>query len=62
MLTAYLILLQGVNCPALFKNGICDQECNVQDCLFDGYDCQTTPRECNPLYEKYCQDHYANGE
>ena len=51
-----------MNCPALFKNGICDQQCNVMDCLYDGYDCQTSTRECNPLYEQYCQDHYADGE
>ena len=31
--------VNGKNCWQLFKNGICDKQCNSQKCLYDGFDC-----------------------
>ncbi len=52
---------QGIYCYQLFKNGQCDQACNSEQCLFDGFDCQPTLKECNPIYDAYCSNHYNNG-
>ena len=51
----------GVYCRKVFKNGICDPQCNNQNCLYDGFDCEGEMKRCNTFYEKYCQEHYANG-
>lgn len=42
-------------------DGICNQECNNPQCLFDGRDCEKSLQPCNPVYDAYCQKHYANG-
>lgn len=42
-------------------DGVCNQECNNPQCLFDGRDCEKSLQPCNPVYDAYCQKHYANG-
>ncbi len=53
-----------LRCWELFKNKICDEECNNPECLFDGHDCDERGdvQPCNPIYDAYCQSHYANGK
>uniref|UniRef100_A0A6I8NU11 Notch receptor 4 n=1 Tax=Ornithorhynchus anatinus TaxID=9258 RepID=A0A6I8NU11_ORNAN len=46
-------------CWALFRDGHCHPQCASEECLFDGYDCETPPA-CTPAYDRYCQDHFAN--
>nr|NVI76514.1 Notch [Cucujiformia] len=48
-------------CWAVFMDGVCNEECNTAECLFDGRDCQKSLQPCNPIYDAYCQQHYANG-
>lgn len=43
----------------MFKDGKCNQECNNQNCLYDGFDCQGPVGSC--LYEQYCLMNYNNG-
>lgn len=31
--------VQEISCWQLFKNGICEAQCNTQQCLYDGFDC-----------------------
>ena len=50
-----------VRCWELFKNKECNEECNTAECLFDGHDCDREVKPCNPIYDAYCQTHYANG-
>ena len=50
-----------LRCWELFKNNECNEECNTAECLFDGYDCDREVKPCNPIYDAYCQTHYANG-
>ena len=51
----------GIYCFDLFKDGECDQPCNSEECLWDGFDCQPQLKECNPFYDTYCTNHYGNG-
>ncbi|KAF4523890.1 hypothetical protein B566_EDAN016082 [Ephemera danica] len=51
----------GIACWDVFKNGECNSECNNAQCLFDGHDCEKKLEPCNPIYDGYCQTHYANG-
>ena len=51
----------GVPCYSLFKNSVCDTSCSSADCLYDGGDCSTAPKECNPIYDAYCQLHFVDG-
>ena len=51
----------SLRCWELFKNNECNEECNTPECLFDGYDCGREVKPCNPIYDAYCQTHYANG-
>ena len=50
-----------MDCENLFKNGVCDDVCNNENCLFDGGDCDNVTK-CNPLFDTYCLAHYANGQ
>lgn len=52
---------QGIHCFNLFRNGICDNACRSEGCLFDGFDCQPEMKRCNPFYDAYCINHYGNG-
>uniref|UniRef100_A0A8C0W3B5 Neurogenic locus notch protein 4 n=1 Tax=Castor canadensis TaxID=51338 RepID=A0A8C0W3B5_CASCN len=47
-------------CWLLFRDGQCHPQCDSEECLFDGYDCETPPA-CTPAYDQYCQDHFHNG-
>ncbi|KAI4560748.1 hypothetical protein MJG53_017377 [Ovis ammon polii x Ovis aries] len=38
----------------------CHPQCDSEECLFDGYDCETPPA-CTPAYDQYCRDHFHNG-
>jgi Notch-like protein len=48
-------------CWELFQNGKCDEICNTEACLYDGFDCEEKVEECNPFYDMYCSNHFANG-
>lgn len=50
----------GINCMTVYNNSVCNPECNVADCLYDGYDCSVR-KPCNPSYNDYCEDFYNNG-
>lgn len=49
-------------CWEVFNNSQCDQSCNNVDCLYDNFDCKKKEKVCNPIYEAYCIDHYADGK
>ena len=51
---------QGIHCWELFKNGECNEACNNEACLYDGFDCKSQIKECNPFYNLYCENHFAN--
>lgn len=62
-------------CWTKFKDGRCDQECNLAECLYDGNDCKefneaklrnsvtttTTSGKCDEKSDLYCLKNYANG-
>lgn len=50
-----------INCWEVFMDGVCNEVCNNPQCLFDGRDCEKSLQPCNPIYDAYCQTHYANG-
>nr|MBE5726632.1 Notch [Cucujiformia] len=50
-----------IRCWEVFMDGVCNEDCNNAQCLFDGRDCEKTLQPCNPIYDGYCQKHYANG-
>nr|NVI76442.1 Notch [Cucujiformia] len=50
-----------IRCWEVFDDKKCNEDCNNAECLFDGGDCRTTLQPCNPIYDAYCQKHYANG-
>lgn len=50
------------HCWRVFNNSQCDKSCNNADCLYDNFDCKTKEKVCNPIYEAYCIDHYADGK
>jgi len=45
----------------VFNDSKCDPQCNLEECLYDGFDCVRDLPACNPLYDTYCSLHYANG-
>lgn len=47
-------------CWLLFRDGRCHPQCDSEECLFDGYDCEI-PLTCIPAYDQYCRDHFHNG-
>ncbi|XP_062952594.1 neurogenic locus notch homolog protein 4 isoform X3 [Cynocephalus volans] len=47
-------------CWLLFRDGQCHPQCDSEECLFDGYDCEI-PQVCTPAYDQYCRDHFHNG-
>uniref|UniRef100_A0A8C2VC98 Neurogenic locus notch homolog protein 4 n=1 Tax=Chinchilla lanigera TaxID=34839 RepID=A0A8C2VC98_CHILA len=47
-------------CWLLFRDGQCHPQCDSEECLFDGYDCEPPPT-CTPAYDQYCRDHFHNG-
>nr|XP_021518724.1 neurogenic locus notch homolog protein 4 isoform X1 [Meriones unguiculatus] len=47
-------------CWLLFRDGRCHPQCDSEECLFDGFDCEIPPT-CTPAYDQYCQDHFHNG-
>lgn len=53
----------ALQCWRLFNNSRCDPACSSPACLYDNFDCRAGGREraCNPVYEKYCADHFADG-
>lgn len=53
---------QGIFCFNLFRNGICDNACRSEECLFDGFDCQPKLKKCNPDFDGYCLNHYGDGK
>uniref|UniRef100_A0A8C6QHG6 Neurogenic locus notch homolog protein 3 n=1 Tax=Nannospalax galili TaxID=1026970 RepID=A0A8C6QHG6_NANGA len=54
---------EALQCWRLFNNSRCDPACSSPACLYDNFDCYTSghDRTCNPVYEKYCTDHFADG-
>lgn len=50
-----------IKCWEVFGDKNCNPDCNNPECLFDGLDCQKSLQPCNPIYDAYCQKHYANG-
>lgn len=50
------------HCWRVFNNSQCDESCNNADCLYDNFGCKTKENVCNPIYEAYCIDHYADGK
>nr|NVI76503.1 Notch [Cucujiformia] len=51
----------AIRCWEVFMDGVCNPDCNNAACLFDGRDCEKSLQPCNPIYDAYCQKHYANG-
>lgn len=51
----------ALQCWLLFNNSRCDPACSSPACLYDNFDCRGRERTCNPVYEKYCADHFADG-
>lgn len=51
----------SIRCWEVFMDKQCNEECNNPQCLFDGRDCEKSLQRCNPIYDAYCQQHYANG-
>lgn len=51
----------SLQCWRYFNNDRCDSQCDNAGCLYDGFDCQNLEGLCNPLYDQYCKDHYADG-
>lgn len=50
------------NCTALAKNGICDPQCNLAECSFDGGNCAGGQQPfSNCPYPALCADSFANG-
>lgn len=54
---------EALQCWRLFNNSRCDPACSSPACLYDNFDCYSGGRDrtCNPVYEKYCADHFADG-
>jgi len=50
-----------INCVNVFNNHVCDELCNNAACLFDGHDCDRKLQTCNPIYDAYCKQRYADG-
>ncbi|XP_074600062.1 uncharacterized protein LOC141854319 [Brevipalpus obovatus] len=54
-------------CSKKFRDGICNDECNNRECLFDGYDCvgrfsgRGKGKRCDDLDNHYCLANYGNG-
>ncbi|CAF5140867.1 unnamed protein product, partial [Rotaria sp. Silwood1] len=46
------------DCWRLFRNGQCDEKCNIKECLLDGFDCDRQLLTCNI---SYCQSKMLNG-
>uniref|UniRef100_A0A3P8VH71 Neurogenic locus notch homolog protein 1 n=1 Tax=Cynoglossus semilaevis TaxID=244447 RepID=A0A3P8VH71_CYNSE len=51
----------SLQCWRYFNNRVCDLQCDNAGCLYDGFDCENLEGQCNPLYDQYCKDHYADG-
>ncbi|EGT36218.1 hypothetical protein CAEBREN_13583 [Caenorhabditis brenneri] len=55
-------LCEQRNCSALASNGVCDKECNYEECGFDGGDCSGGQKPFSKcLYASRCADLFANG-
>ncbi|CAL2036730.1 unnamed protein product [Caenorhabditis brenneri] len=55
-------LCEQRNCSALALNGVCDKECNYEECGFDGGDCSGGQKPFSKcLYASRCADLFANG-
>ncbi|XP_077977710.1 neurogenic locus notch homolog protein 1-like [Glandiceps talaboti] len=52
---------ETVNCWDAFQDDICDEQCNSELCLFDGFDCQPSIDACSSRHELYCTDYYDDG-
>lgn len=50
----------GIPCYALINNNECDNPCNTETCLYDGWDCKNLT-VCNPIYDAYCKSHFGDG-
>lgn len=54
-------------CSKNFQNGICNSQCNIRGCLYDGYDCEKRLpsrgklKRCDELDNPYCLANYGNG-
>lgn len=48
-------------CAEMFSNGVCDQACNNEDCLYDGMDCMSAVVRCPAKIREYCAARFANG-
>lgn len=44
-----------------FGNGVCDPECDSEDALYDGFDCEPATAECGPSGDRQCRNIFANG-
>ena len=49
-------------CYSLFQNGKCDEECNIEECLWDGwFDCRGGMELITPELDSECNNLYNNG-
>ncbi|GMT24865.1 hypothetical protein PFISCL1PPCAC_16162 [Pristionchus fissidentatus] len=49
---------QPLYCASVYGNGVCNQECNSRECLYDGYACLL--QESCPQ-EEYCRERFSDG-
>lgn len=50
------------DCARLFDDGVCDEQCKSEDCLFDGRDCEPPQFMQQCPFEEYCRKSYNNGQ
>ena len=55
------IHLGNHQCTRLYWNGVCDQECDFADSLYDGFDCSPVTSDCPADVNDRCRDTFANG-
>lgn len=62
----------ALHCHERFGNKVCDPECNISQCFYDGFDCRSAGGKdghdgshfigtCLPVYDSYCALNYGNG-
>lgn len=48
-------------CADFFANGVCNQACNNEECLYDGMDCLPAVVRCPVKIREHCASRFANG-
>ncbi|KAJ1370949.1 hypothetical protein KIN20_032787 [Parelaphostrongylus tenuis] len=48
-------------CSRVFRNDICDEVCDTEPCMFDGFDCISKESKCPDSISAYCKERKGNG-